>query len=194
MYRYQLYDSKDDKLIKTYHCEGVGIRSMGGILEYSPNTIIHCLLYLADKVIKPVYSESNQIYEVDEFCTYVGRNDPSHYKWVTYAINRSTKTIIDVVIGSRSKDNLGKVINSVKQLSPLKIITDRLPVYVNLVKPVKHETHKYGNNYIEPGNLTLRTHTKRLSRQTICFSRSLNMLRASILLYFDYRGWMLQIE
>lgn len=194
MYRYQLYAASDDKMIKTYHSEGLGIRSMGRILGYSPNTIIRRILCLGLSVTKPVYSESNQIYEVDELCTYVGRNHPSNYVWITYAINRSTKSIIDVVIGSRTKENLNKVISSVKSLYPAKIITDKLPVYKKLVQPFTHDTRKYGNNHIERGNLTLRTHIKRLSRQTICFSRSLKMLKASILLYFDYRGWQLRFE
>lgn len=191
IYRYQLYTASDDKLIKTYHSEGIGIRSMGRILGYSPNTIMRRILYLANQITKPIYLESNQIYEVDELCTYVRSNHASNYVWVIYSINRSTKSVIDVVVGSRTKENLGKVINSVKSLSPSKIITDKLPAYKNLIKPFVHDTRKHANNHIERGNLTLRTHIKRLSRQTICFSRSLKMLRASILLYFDYRGWRL---
>ena len=135
IYRYKLYVASDDKKIKMYHSEGMGIRSMGRILGYSPNTIIRRILSLGFSVTKPVYSECNQIYEVDELCTYVGRNHPSQHKWITYAINRSTKTVIDVVIGSRSKNNIGKVIATVKSLNPRKIVTDKLPVYVNLVKP-----------------------------------------------------------
>lgn len=191
MYRYRLYDPKDDKMIKLYHCEGLGIRSISRILGYSSNTIMRRILFLGFSVTKPAYLESNQIYEVDELCTYVGRNHSSHHKWIIYAINRSTKTVVDVAIGSRSRDNIGKVIGTIKSLNPRKIITDKLPVYVNLIQPIKHDTHRYSNNHIERGNLTLRTHIKRLFRKTICYSKNLNMLKASILLYLDHRNWKL---
>lgn len=194
VYRYKLYDSVDDKMIRLYNSEGVSIRSMSRILRYSPNTIIRRILYLASKVTKPIYCEKNQVYEVDEMWTYVGQNHPSCYSWITYAINRRTNCIVDVAFGGRTKLNLNKVIRSVKSLNPKKIVTDKLIIYPNLVKPVEHDTTRYSNNRIERGNLTLRTHLKRLSRKTICFSKSHKMLEACVLLYFDFHYWKLKME
>ncbi|KXJ04737.1 hypothetical protein AC249_AIPGENE28645, partial [Exaiptasia diaphana] len=98
-----MYDPRDDKQIKIYNSEGVGIRSMSRILGYSPATIIRRILYLASNITKPIYCENNQVYEVDEMWTYVGKNDPSSYSWITYAINRRTNSVIDVAFGSRNK-------------------------------------------------------------------------------------------
>lgn len=194
IYSNSRFDSKDDLKIKRLNAEGVGIRSMSRILGYSRGTIIRRILFLASKVTKPIYSENNQIYEVDEMWTYVGKNDPSCYSWITYAMNRRTRCIIAVSFGSRNKTNLKQVIDSVKAHNPQKIVTDKLITYPNLVKPISHDTTRYSNNRIERGNLTLRTHIKRLFRKTICFSKSQKMLEACVLLYFDFYYWKLKMD
>ncbi|XOV67610.1 MAG: IS1 family transposase [Fluviicola sp.] len=194
IYSYKKYDPSDDIQIKKFNAEGLGIRSISRILGYSRGTIIRRIMYLASKVTKPIYCESNQVYEVDEMWTYVGQNHPSSYSWITYAINRTTNCIIEVAFGGRTKANLNKVISSIKLLNPKKIITDKLIIYPNLIKPVDHDTNRYSNSHIERGNLTLRTHLKRLSRKTICFSKSQKMLEACVLLYFDFHYWKLKME
>ncbi len=194
VYSYEMYKSQDDIRIKKYNAEGLGIRSISRILGYSRGTIIRRILFLASKVTKPIYGETNQVYEVDEMWTYVGRKHPSNYSWITYAINRRTNCIIDVAFGGRTKLNLNKVISAVKALNPTRIVTDKLIIYPNLVKPVNHDTNRYSNNHIERGNLTLRTHLKRLSRKTICFSKSQKMLEACVLLYFDFHYWKLKMD
>lgn len=73
IYTYKRYDSKDDENIKLLNAEGVGIRSMSRILGYSKRTIIRRILYLASKIVKPIYMENNQVYEVDEMWT---RHEP----------------------------------------------------------------------------------------------------------------------
>ncbi len=193
-YTYRYYNSEDDKWIKQLNAEGVGIRSMSRILGYSCGTIIRRILHIASGVLKPVYLENNQEYEVDEMWTFVGKKHCSNYSWITYAMNRKTNKIIDVAFGPRNKINLKRVIDSVKAQNPKKIITDKLNIYPNLVTPNNHDTGRYSNNHIERGNLTLRTHLKRLFRKTICFSRSQPMLEACVLLYFDYYNWQLKMK
>lgn len=193
VYSYKLYSEQDDKQIKLLNAEGVGIRSMSRILGYFTSTILRRMLHLASKVTRPIYCESNQVYEEDELWTYIDENDPSNYSWITYAINRNTKAVIEIAFGSRNKKNLGKVIRAVKAQNPKKIITDKLIAYPNLVKPFNHDTYRYSNNHIERGNLTLRTHIKQLFRRTICFSKSQKMLEACVLLYFDFHYWILKM-
>jgi IS1 family transposase/transposase-like protein len=193
-YCYKKYRPKDDLLLKRLYCEGLGIRSLSRVMGYSPSVIVRRILDLASRITKPIYIQDNQIYEVDELWTYVGKNDSSHYVWIIYALNRQTNEVMDCVIGSRTKENLGKVIHTVKSMNPNKIITDKLNTYPNLIKPFRHDTHRYRNNHIERANLTLRTHIKRLQRDTICFSKSLKMLQATILLYLDFHNWRMTLR
>ncbi len=68
--------------------------------------------------------------------------------------------------------------------SPQAIFTDKLKGYQSLIPPSIHRIVRYGTKNIERANLTLRTHLKRLSRKTICFSRSEIMLKAVLKIYF----------
>lgn len=194
LYLYKLYNEKDDIKLKVYNAEGVGISSMSRILGYSKGTVIRRLLYLKSLIIRPIYHEVNQIYEVDEMWTFVRTKKPEGFRWITYAINRKTNQVMDVSIGSRNKDNLGKVINTLKSYNPAKIVTDKLNTYPNLIAPCNHDTTRYSNNRIERSNLTLRTNIKRLSRKTICFSKSDKMLEVCVLLYLDYHYWKLKMS
>lgn len=190
-YSYRLYDEKDDRLILAYNAESTSISSMSRLLGYSKQTIIRRIIFLASRVARPLISEFGQTYEVDEMWTFIGKNRPENYAWITYAMSRKTKRIIDVVVGSRTSDNLRKVINKIKILHPKKIITDRLNVYPNLVFPEEHDTERYQNNKIERNNLTLRQDIKRLNRKTLSFSKSLKMLESTILLYFFWHNWQM---
>jgi insertion element IS1 protein InsB len=58
-----------------------------------------------------------------------------------------------------------------------------LGLYKTLIPSYIHKTKKGGINHIERKNLTLRTHIKRLSRRTICYSKSAIMLKNSVELY-----------
>jgi len=102
-----------------YNAEGVGISSMSRILGYSKGTDIRRLLYLNSLIIRSIYHEVNQIYEVDEMETYVWTKKPEGFRWITYAINRKTNQVMDVSIGARNKENLGKVINTLKSYNPI---------------------------------------------------------------------------
>lgn len=193
-YTYKLYNKLDDKIIMFLNAESVGISSLSRFLGYSKQTILKRITFLASRVSKPILYEYNQVYEVDEMWTYVSSCRTRDVRWITYAMNRKTNQIVDVAVGARSKENLAKVINKLKLLSPKKIITDKLSVYPNLIIPVEHDTRRYKNNKIERSNLNLRTHIKRLSRKTICYSKSEKMLENCVLLYFSWHNWQMKFE
>ncbi|MGQ3132564.1 MAG: IS1 family transposase [Flavobacteriales bacterium] len=71
--------------------------------------------------------------------------------------------------------------------TPRKIYTDGLPVYKYLVPPVLHGVFQRCINYIERKNLTLRQHLRRLSRRTLGYSRSPEMLQALLRIYCAVR-------
>jgi len=114
--------------------------------------------------------------------TYIMRKANPCY--IIYAINKTTKQIIDLAVGSRTKENISKVIESLNVLNPKKIHTDKLNIYPGLINSEIHSTSPYKTNHIERFNLTLRTHLKRLSRKTICFSKSIKVLENCLRIYF----------
>lgn len=166
------------------HKEGMGIQSIGRILDISASSVVRQICSIAMNIRKRNTDERKQVYEIDEMLTYVGRNRPSNYIWITYAINRQTKEVIDFIVGRRTKENLNIIVEKVLKLRPIRIYTDGLNIYESLIHKSIHKVQRFKINHIERKNLTLRTHLKRLNRRTICFSRSMEMLRACLMIYF----------
>lgn len=166
-----------DKRIARLLKEACGIRSIGRLLDISPVTVIKRIKAIAGKISKPVISLKKE-YEVDELKTYVGKK--SRERWVTYAI----KQVVDFRTGRRTKKNLGYVIDTLILANARKIYTDRLDIYRHLIPEEIHRKRKYNINHIERKNLSLRNHLKRLSRKTICFSKSDLMLESCLKIYF----------
>lgn len=181
-YIYQLYTSETKEVIIKCVKEGLGIRNTSRLLNISTTTIIDRIKQIASNIKKPIYNEWVQEYEVDEMWSFVKNKESELY--ITYAINRKTKAVIDFVIGKRTIENVRKVTDTLLLLTPKKIFTDRLNLYPGLIPLTIHESKRYRTNIIERNNLTIRTHLKRLSRKTICFSKSLIMLEACLKIYF----------
>jgi insertion element IS1 protein InsB len=182
IYQRRRYD--EDALnnnIKLLHNEGMGISSISRYLQIAKSTVCARIVKLSALVHEPLLNETGQVYEVDELRTYVGnkRNEC----WVMYAINRSTKQVVTLVTGKRTKANIKLVADKILSLQPKRIYTDGLNIYPALIEKQLHRVFEYCTNKIERMNLTLRTHLKRLSRSTICFSKSEAMLAASTRLY-----------
>src|SRR5690606_14726568 len=114
--------------------------------------------------------EYHQEYEIDELRTFVGSKKKEC--WVCYAINRKTKQVIDFITGRRTKENIEWVVKRVLALSPSRVYTDRLNIYPGLIPKRIHSVKFRQTNHIERMNLTLRTHLKRLSYRTLCYSKS----------------------
>jgi len=162
--------------------EGIGIRGIARVLRISVTTVIERIKRIAKSINKSYSFVKNRIYEIDELWTYIGRK--GNEVWITYSIDRSTKEVIDFHVGERTKEKIQLVTNNVLALEPKKVCTDGLMVYKSLIPKILHRTGLPDTRHIERFNLNLRTHLKRLSRKTICFSRSKEMLEACLKIYF----------
>jgi insertion element IS1 protein InsB len=183
-YVYSSCTYEKEKMIVKLNNVGVGISGIAIVTELSKTTVIRKIKVLASRIVRPEIMERGEEYEVDEMHTIVGNKLRENHTYIIYAINKRTKTVIDFAVGKRTKENIGKVIRSVKCLNPRMIFTDKLNVYPGLIGTTLHKASVYQINHIERFNLTLRTHLKRLSRKTICFSRSVEMLESCLKLYF----------
>jgi insertion element IS1 protein InsB len=170
-----------DSLISTLLKEGCGIRSMVRVLQISATTVLKRILLIAKGINKPaiVY---NKTYEVDELRTYY--KSKTKLLWVVYALQQDTWLVADFAVGNRTKTTLQKVTGTLFLSNACKIYTDKLNLYGFIIPPAIHCSRQYHINHIERKNLSLRTHLKRLSRRTICFSRSIAMLAACLKIYF----------
>lgn len=180
-YTYNACQQGINRMIVSLLKEGCGVRSISRLLQISVVTVLRRLLTISDTVVQPSFG-LNCSYEVDEQCTYTGYK--ANRQWIVYAICRESKRIAGFCVGSRSKDTINSVIRTLLLYDPLMICTDKLNLYKLLVPASLHQTQLRSTNHIERKNLTLRTHLKRLSRRTICFSKSAAMLVACLKIYF----------
>ena len=178
-YAYNAYDPSLNKSITTFIKEGVGIRSIARILEISITTLTKRILSISSSIITP-HIIADAVYEVDEIKTFVGRK--KDHIWVAYALNCADKSVVCFSVVPRTNETLSKVTD--KLTNARLIYTDKLRQYKTLISPEIHRISHRGTNHIERHNLTIRTHIKRLTRRTICFSRKAIMLYAVLKIYF----------
>ncbi len=161
--------------------EGCGVRSIARLLKISATTVLKKILAFSKQIRKPVISFGKE-YELDELRTYV--KSKTGLCWIVYAIRRNTKAVIDFAVGRRTNRTLKRVTDTLILSDAGKVYTDKLRNYKWLLPEGIHSTTGRGTNHIERKNLTLRTHLKRLSRRTICYSKSAVMLSACLKIYF----------
>ena len=182
IYKYRACRSSTVSTISNLICESVGIRGIARVLKISKTTVARKILLIARSIQKPPIPLNRSFFEVDELRTYIGNKENQF--WIAYALCPETRQVIDFTVGKRSKRTLRSIINTLLFSGVRKIKTDNLNIYQSLIPAKKHVRGSYVINHIERNNLNLRTHLKRLSRRTICFSRSLAMLSACLRIYF----------
>jgi IS1 family transposase/transposase-like protein len=181
-YTYSAYNINVLKMIPQLVCESVSIRGIARILKISTVTVMSKIKGIAASILKPAIPIHKKVFELDELRTYIGNKENQY--WVAYALCSETKKVIDFTVGKRSKRTLRTVVNTLLLSGVKTIKTDKLNIYQSLIPKNRHISAAYTINHIERNNLNLRTHLKRLSRRTICFSKSLSMLEACLKIYF----------
>ncbi len=174
-YTYQACQTDTNRQIIVLTKEGLGIRSTARVLRISVTTLLKRIVAIAGRIEQPPIA-FGKCYEVDEMRTYIGKK--STLRWIVYAFERETKTVVSFNVGRRTNKTLRYVIRSLELSNARRIYTDKLKNYRYLISKKLHNTHIHSTNHIERKNLSLRTHLKRLNRKTICFSRSLVVLMA----------------
>jgi IS1 family transposase len=184
VYTYKVCLQSDDTNIILLTNECMSISSISRYLKIAKTTVCRRIFKLSQTITTPHVIETGQVYEVDEMQTYIGRRDLDCRIYITYAINRATKEIIGFVTGPKTKETISKLINRLLLLNPRRIYTDGLNIYPALIPFCIHRCFRYRTNIIERNNLTIRNSLKRLSRKTICFSKSIIMLEACLKIHF----------
>ncbi len=180
-YRYNAYKTNTNRKIAVLTKEGCGIRSIARILKITANTILKRIKQIANTLQQPVISKYKE-YAIDELRTYIKQK--ARLCWVVIGMEKETGKVVSINVGARTNKTLNVVTQTLLNAKPKKIYTDRLKNYKYLMPETLHSVKRFGTNKIERVNLNLRTHLKRLSRRTICYSKSVMMLVACLKIYF----------
>jgi insertion element IS1 protein InsB len=182
VYKNRAYEKRVSSMVVQLVCESVSIRGISRVLKIAINTVLRRIRRIAKDIVKPMIVLNQKELEVDEMRTYIGRKRNEY--WLAYALNSATGEVVDFVVGKRSKSTLRPLINTLLLSGASKIRTDNLNIYQGLIPGKIHEHNAYCISHIERKNLSIRTHIKRLSRRTICFSRSVVLLESCMKIYF----------
>jgi insertion element IS1 protein InsB len=182
VYKYACCKTDMNKMISTLVCESVSIRGIARVLQITVNSVVRKIKKIAAGIVKPAVPMNRKAFELDEMRTYVCNKENQY--WVAYALCSQTKEVVDFIVGKRSKRTLRMIVNTLLISNVRVIKTDKLNIYRSLIPPGMHISNAYNINHIERNNLNLRTHLKRLSRRTICYSKSIEMLSACLKIYF----------
>ncbi len=106
-------------------------------------------------------------------------------RWLWHAIDHHTGRVLAYVVGNR-KDTVFLKLHALLALFGIsRYDTDKAGVYRRYLPPEQHTVGKLTMQKIERKHLTLRTRLKRLTRKTLCFSRSHFMHDLHIGLYMN---------
>ena len=111
--------------------------------------------------------------EVDEMWSYVGKKHAQ--RWLWHAIDHYTGKVLAYVFGRRQDQVFLKLKELLEPFGIRRYYTDYWGTYTRHLDTDEHNPGKRNTQQIERKHLTLRTRIKRLTRKTICFSRSTQM-------------------
>jgi insertion element IS1 protein InsB len=111
--------------------------------------------------------------EMDEMWSFVGSK--SQQRWLWHAIDHHTGQILAYVFGTREDETFLKLKALLAPFGITHFYTDGWGAYCRHLEPSTHTVGKQHTQKIERKHLTFRTRLKRLTRKTICFSRSILM-------------------
>lgn len=111
--------------------------------------------------------------ELDEMWSFV--QSKSQQRWLWHAIDHETREVLAYVLAPHSDEALLKLKALLAPFGIQHFYSDGWGAYERHLNPDIHTVGKVNTQRIEPKHLTLRTRIKRLTRKTICFSKSIEM-------------------
>ena len=175
---------------------GLGFRAIERVKGVNHNTVIRWVKQVANLI--PDSSDNQEIPEVgeiDELQTFVGKKKDKIWLWT--AVDHKYSNILQWNLGDRSAKTFEKLWDKIKHWGCFFWVTDGYKVYPIFIPNEDHIVSKTYMTRVEVENSRLRHYLARLHRKTFCYSKSLNMLKASIkllLYYLKYKEIPLSIE
>lgn len=180
-YSYQACTRSVWDLFPKFSDLGVGVNKSAKFLDISVNTFQKWVLR-AECLYSLYEFEPAGIYDMDEIQTYV--KNRQNKIWIAYAIHVGNREVVSFHAGSRSSEDLNKVMTKVLDKNPRKINTDNWVSYPRIVPKKLHKSGKKKANHIERNHVNLRKDIAYLIRETICFAKNIRFLHARLCWYF----------
>lgn len=184
-YRPWGYSDDVKQLCMKMYLNGMGLRAIERVTEIHHTTLIHWIrqagINLPDA---PESEEIPEVTQIDELQTFVGNKKNKFWLWTV--ANKRTPGIIAWVLGDRSSETFQPLWQKVKTWHSFFYVTDGYPVYPCFINDADHLVSKTYMTRVESENTRLRHYLARLHRSSLCYSKSVEMLRLSVRLLLHY--------
>ncbi len=167
------------------YLNGMGLRGIERVTDIHHTTVMGWVkeagLNLPDV---PEVDEEPEITDLDELQTFVGSK--RHKVWIWTAVNHWQPGIVAWTIGDRSSVTFQLLWVVVKCWQSFWYVTDGYAVYPKFIDGSQHIVSKTYMTRVEGENTRLRHYLARLHRKTLCYSKSVEMIKCSIRLLLHY--------
>ena len=111
--------------------------------------------------------------EMDEMWSFV--QSKQQQRWLWHTIDHQTGAVLAYVLAPHDDAALSALMTLLAPFGIQQFYTDRGGAYQRLLTPEHHTVGKTNTQRMARKHLTLRTRVQRLTRKTICFSKSVLM-------------------
>ncbi|WP_321428801.1 IS1 family transposase [uncultured Methanolobus sp.] len=167
------------------YLEGLGFRSIGRFLNVSHVTVQNWIKQFGSELEELKSQKEISVVELDEMHTYIGNKK---YCWIWIAVDRDRKKFIDCSFGSRGTETGEKLWDKLKEKEIGEVMTDHWRAYAEFLPKEIHTQSKAETYTVEGYNSIFRHFLARLRRKSKCYTKSIEMLKYSIILLMKYRN------
>jgi IS1 family transposase/transposase-like protein len=187
------YPLEVKQLCLKMYLNGMGLRGIERVTEIHHRTIMNWIeeagMELPDT---PEEEEIPEITEIDELQTFIGNKKKK--VWIWTVVNHWQPGILLWTVGGaaalasrdRSSETFKHLWLTIKCWHSFWYVSDGYPVYPCFIEPEDHLVSKTYMTRVEGENTRLRHYLARLHRKTLCYSKSIEMLKYSIRLLLHY--------
>ncbi|MFM7469463.1 MAG: IS1 family transposase [Vampirovibrionales bacterium] len=104
--------------------------------------------------------------------------------WVWLAWDRQQKRCVGVELGRRNTETGKRLWKQLNLFEGSTVFTDYLPAYDAIVTGARHVVGKAYTWGVESLNSRIRHYLARFRRKTFCYSKSLEMVKATLTIFF----------
>jgi IS1 family transposase len=167
------------------YLNGMGLRGIERVTEIHHTTVMHWIRAAGHQMrAAPEAEEIPEVTDLDELQTFVGNK--RNKLWIWTAVNHKQPGILAWVIGDRSAKTFQQLWSIVKCWQCFFYVTDGWKVYPMFIEEGDQIVSKTYMTRVEGENTRLRHYLARLHRKTLCYSKSVEMLKCSLRLLLHY--------
>ncbi|MEA5451941.1 IS1 family transposase [Leptolyngbya sp. CCNP1308] len=179
------YSDDVKRLCIRMYVNGMGFRSMSRVTGIVHTSLLNWVKQVGEHLPEAYGPEEiPQVGELDELETFVGQR--KNKVWIWTAVDHFRAGILGWVIGDHSAQTFQLLWQTIEFWQCYFWVSDGYPVYPQFIPEGDQIVSKTYMTRVKGENTRLRHYLARLHRKTLCYSKSLEMLKHSVRLLIHY--------